>query len=190
MTKNPDSKATVARQATILHGAAFVATGAAPDLERNPGKPTIDPTDTTPIPLTGGPLDDKYLRQIADTKPPHGFPEGSVQNPNLVLTNQLSTQEVLDHVKFCVSARLHIPATQADGAIGGTSDASPGISNIPFLDQNAQVRKVDSTFYVEHVEDAAGNPLMQLQYTQRVILRFSGIDWPHVSVATLRRVLF
>jgi hypothetical protein len=30
---------------------------------------------------------------------------------------------------------------------------------------------------------------MQLQYTQRAVLRFSGIDWPHVSVATLRRVL-
>jgi hypothetical protein len=36
-TKNPDSKATVARQATLLHGTAFIATGEAPDLTRTPG---------------------------------------------------------------------------------------------------------------------------------------------------------
>ena len=26
---------------------------------------------------------------------------------------------------------------------------------------------------------------MQLQYTQKIILNFLGIDWPHISVATL-----
>ena len=27
--------------------------------------------------------------------------------------------------------------------------------------------------------------LFQLQYTQTVVLNFLGIDWPHISVATL-----
>ena len=29
---------------------------------------------------------------------------------------------------------------------------------------------------------------LQLQYTQTVILNFDGLSWPHVSVATLRKV--
>ncbi len=190
VTAKPNNKATVARQAAILHGATFIATGEAPGIERNAGKPTIDPIDTTPVLLSGGPLDDKYLKQIADTKPPHGFPEGSVKNPDLVLTNRLLTQEVLDYVQFCVSAKLDIPAAPPNSLNALSSgNVSPGISNIPFLDQNAQVREVNSTFYVEHVEGVGGSSFMQLQYTQRVILRFAGIDWPHVSVATLQRVL-
>jgi hypothetical protein len=30
--------------------------------------------------------------------------------------------------------------------------------------------------------------LLQLQYTQRVLLNFNGLSWPHVSVATLQAV--
>ena len=176
VTAKPNNKATVARQAAILHGATFIATGEAPGIERNAGKPTIDPIDTTPVLLSGGPLDDKYLKQIADTKPPHGFPEGSVKNPDLVLTNRLLTQEVLDYVQFCVSAKLDIPAAPPNSLNALSSgNVSPGISNIPFLDQNAQVREVNSTFYVAHVEGVGGSSFMQLQYTQRVILRFAGI---------------
>jgi hypothetical protein len=29
---------------------------------------------------------------------------------------------------------------------------------------------------------------LQLQYTQTVLLNFLGLSWPHVSVATLRKV--
>jgi hypothetical protein len=29
---------------------------------------------------------------------------------------------------------------------------------------------------------------VQLQYVQRVVLAFSGILWPHISVATLRKL--
>ena len=29
--------------------------------------------------------------------------------------------------------------------------------------------------------------MLQLQYTQRVMLDFNGIHWPHVTVATLRK---
>jgi hypothetical protein len=188
-TKNPDSKATVARQATILHGATFIATGDAPDLTRNPGKPNLDIADTTPIPLSGGPLDDQYLKPITKTNPPDGLPNGSIKDPNLVLAHQISTQSIVDHVKFSVSAKLDTSVKQADGSRDGAHDKSPGISNIPFLDHNAQVREFDATFYIEHVDTSSGNSFMQLQYTQRAILRFAGIDWPHLSVATLRRVL-
>jgi hypothetical protein len=34
-----------------------------------------------------------------------------------------------------------------------------------------------------------GKPaFLQLQYTQTVLLNFNGLSWPHVSVATLRKV--
>jgi hypothetical protein len=145
--------------------------------------------DTTPILLTGGSLDDQYLKQITDTHPPDGFPDGSIKDPNLILSYEISTQNIIEYVKFRVLAKLDTPGDHANGATATASHASPGVSNIPFLDQNAQVREIESTFYIEHVEARSGNSFMQLQYTQRAVLRFSGIDWPHVSVATLRRVL-
>lgn len=186
-TVKPISKASLSRQATILHGATFIATGDAPSMDPNQSAPVIESTDTTPIPIGGGTLDDKYLKKIKCTVPPEGIPDGSMKNPNLVLTKSLSNEHVLDYVKFCVTAKLQsADATDDPTSPGGVG---PGISNIPFLDQNAQVREVRSTFYVEHIEDAAGESFMQLQYSQRVILRFAEIDWPHVSVATLRRVL-
>jgi hypothetical protein len=43
-------------------------------------------------------------------------------------------------------------------------------------------------FWIETIKDAAGGPdLLQLQYTQTVLLNFAGLSWPHVTVATLRK---
>jgi nucleoid-associated protein YgaU len=35
------------------------------------------------------------------------------------------------------------------------------------------------------VRGRSGNELDQLQYTQRVLLNFNGLSWPHVTVATM-----
>ena len=35
------------------------------------------------------------------------------------------------------------------------------------------------------MRDHSGNEFDQLQYTQRVLLNFNGLSWPHVTVATL-----
>ena len=43
-----------------------------------------------------------------------------------------------------------------------------------------------STFWLEEGVDANGQPFRQLQYTQRVLLKFNGLNWPHVTVGTLR----
>ena len=32
-----------------------------------------------------------------------------------------------------------------------------------------------------------GDDLLQLQYTQTVLLNFKGLSWPHVTVATLHK---
>jgi hypothetical protein len=59
--------------------------------------------------------------------------------------------------------------------------------NIPFVTKNADVPKVKAIFWFEKCLDKDGIPFDQLQYTQTVVLRFGGIDWPHVSVGTLKR---
>jgi hypothetical protein len=177
-TKDPsNSKASIVRQANILHGVSFLAMGEAPDPHPAIAKPDIVKLDTTP---TGPPVDQDphYLDQINDAPLPSGIPEGSKKNPSLFLTHQLDTQKVIDSVTFSVSARL--PAV-------GSQNPGNGIINIPFLDVNAQVTAIESSFYVEHIEDNATSSSLQLQYAQRVILRFLGVDWPHVSVGTLTR---
>ena len=60
-----------------------------------------------------------------------------------------------------------------------------GILNIPFVEKNADVTKMEATFWIENVLREDGSVYLQLQYTQLVILHFAGIDWPHISVATL-----
>ena len=35
------------------------------------------------------------------------------------------------------------------------------------------------------MRDHSGNEFDQLQYTQRVLLNFNGLSWPHVTVATM-----
>jgi hypothetical protein len=62
---------------------------------------------------------------------------------------------------------------------------SGGITNIPFVVQNANATQMDAIFWIEKVLQPDGSTFMQLQYTQTVILNFLGINWPHVSVATL-----
>jgi hypothetical protein len=59
------------------------------------------------------------------------------------------------------------------------------IGNIPFLVRNANVTEFKSTFWIETVRNPGGTTFLQLQYTQRAILNFRNIDWPHISVATL-----
>ena len=176
-TTDPPNKASVVRQASILHGASFLAIGDSPDLIPTPGRPDIEPLDTTP---TGPPVDQTYLKQITCASLPSGIPEGSKEDPSVFLKHQLDTQKVIDHVKVSVVADL--PTAES-------TTQRHELMNIPFLDNHAEPRALKANFYIEHIEDqtAPTNSSMQLQYGQRVILRFLGVDWPHVSVGTLKR---
>ena len=60
-----------------------------------------------------------------------------------------------------------------------------GIENIPFLAVNADAISMEAIFWIETVQLEGGGTLLQLQYTQTVILNFDEINWPHISVATL-----
>jgi len=79
-----------------------------------------------------------------------------------------------------------------------TTDLKPpssggGTSNIAFLTgvggkQNAQSAQMDATFWISDFVDAHGKAGVMLQYSQRVLLNFNTLSWPHVSVATLLKV--
>jgi len=62
------------------------------------------------------------------------------------------------------------------------------LQGAPSEGPNAQAALVTATFWIETVQDQDGGPdIDQLQYTQRVLLNFNGLSWPHITVATLRR---
>ena len=74
-----------------------------------------------------------------------------------------------------------------------TSDAplsGGGTANTAFLrgaahGPNADTARVTATFWLETIHpDPAPR---QLQYSQIVVLKFNGLTWPHVTVATLRK---
>ena len=81
-----------------------------------------------------------------------------------------------------------------------SSDASRpvvggGVANTAFLQgtdaggPNAQAAVVTAIFWIETVTDpATGSQFLQLQYTQTVLLNFNGLSWPHITVATLRKL--
>jgi hypothetical protein len=72
-----------------------------------------------------------------------------------------------------------------------------GIQNTSFLQTNAEVALVYTTFWLEKLTHPDRPSFVQLQYAQMVLLNFPAIaipgqpvfSWPHVSVATLRKTL-
>jgi hypothetical protein len=80
-----------------------------------------------------------------------------------------------------------------------TTVATGGISNIPFIVEQANASEMKATFFVHELAetDHEGNPRLRLQYAQVVQLdflpRFDGgpgrIKWPHVSINTLEKVV-
>ncbi|WP_271612566.1 hypothetical protein [Bradyrhizobium sp. CCBAU 21362] len=88
-----------------------------------------------------------------------------------------------------IAPDVTIPAPRPD--VGG------GVANIAFLEgkgvpkaggPNGVTQTVTTTFWIEQIDDGSGQPALQLQYTQRVLLNFSGLSWPHITVGTLRPV--
>jgi hypothetical protein len=75
---------------------------------------------------------------------------------------------------------------------GSVPDAGGGTDDIAFLSgkapggPNALAASMDAIFWIETVQGVGGAPdSLQLQYTQRVLLNFNGLSWPHITVATL-----
>jgi hypothetical protein len=100
-----------------------------------------------------------------------------VLNPVEFLKQDLAGQTVLCTKMIKISANL----------------TKGGVLNIPFLKDEATADQIEATFYIEKVQE--GNLIFwQLQYVQTVIIDFPVfgvppvISWPHISVATLRKL--
>ncbi len=166
-TEAPKAPASIVRLATIPHGNSLLAQGRGFEVQ---GGPTISPASTAPIDAqTGKPVKGLgYLDPYLTAQPPAGIPLGAIANPNLVLSEAIKGQSI-------VKTAVLLVASEPDG----------GIENIPFLTSNANVVKMSAIFWIETIQLEGGATRLQLQYSQTVILNFAGINWPHVSVATL-----
>ncbi len=171
-TSDPSAPATIVRQATIPHGDSLLAQSIL--VATIDGPPPIAPVSTTPTFPDGKPVViPGYLEPFYTAPTPPGIPEEAKTNPNVILTDTLAAQR--DAGQTVVSTTTIKVSTKPKG----------GLVNIPFIVANADAISMESVFWIETVEQPDGSRFMQLQYSQTVILRFVGIDWPHVSVATL-----
>lgn len=156
---------TVVRMGTIPHGDSLLAQSTA--LLTVPGGPVIAAASTLP---TGPGVTPAYLAAFHGSTPPlpPGMLPAWVVDPNQALIAAIAGQTITNTVVIVISTN----------PVGG-------IVNIPFVVSNANATRLDAIFWIETVKQPDGSSFMQLQYTQTVILNFLGIDWPHVSVATL-----
>jgi hypothetical protein len=192
-TGQPEEPQTVWRLASLPHGSAILAQGTS-----GPGSPDIPPANTVPFPANGNEpaagTPNKFpeydLSSPSEFRTPMPTPEGNdaaatpeytqaeVTNPNSLLTAAIANQNITSTTVLDVKA-VNNPASQpAD------------VANIPFLQRNAEVLEVRATFWIETVQfpDYADRCYLQLQYSQTVLLKFNNFIWPHVSVATLKKV--
>jgi hypothetical protein len=184
-TANPEEPGTVTRMASIPHGTTVVAQGT--PVGPTAGPPTIPASDITPFVI--GQPNNKITFPESNLAKPSEFrsvnpavTQAMVNNPSSVLTAALAGQTIAHTTTFHVSTKA--PVKPAPDVGGGTD-------NIAFLTggtagPNAAAAQMDATFWIETGKDAAGKPLIQLQYLQIVLLNFNKLSWPHVSVATLR----
>ena len=84
---------------------------------------------------------------------------------------------------------MRISASRASISGGGT-DGTAFLQGSATAGPNASPASMNAIFWIEKLAPKGGGPeLLQLQYTQTVLLNFNGLSWPHVSVATLRKVV-
>jgi hypothetical protein len=182
---DPKQAETYVRQSTIPHGDSLLAqTTFSTTVE---GGPAINPVNSTPFTDTVIPglndnptkpiTDPAYLKQyLTDKLPAVSFLQGLsapalIKDPTLLLKKAIAGQTIKTTEVLAIST------------------AAPGsLVNIPFVKTNANATQLDAIFWIEQVMQPNGKSFMQLQYVQRVILNFIGINWPHISVATLKRL--
>jgi hypothetical protein len=178
----------VARLANIPHGTSLVAQGIATPAPLPLVFPAVDitpfvigqPTKLIHFPETDLATPTKFRTSPQDIPK---VKQDMVDNPNVVLAAGLAGKTIKSITQLKVSTvDLNPPPSSG----GGTSNISflTGVANKP----NANAAQMDATFWISDFVDAQGNPGVMLQYSQRVLLNFNGLSWPHVSVANLVKV--
>jgi hypothetical protein len=184
-TQSPEELPTVARLGSIPHGTAILAQG---NWSSEPRAPKIDAASITPFladnPAEARPFPESKLSIKTDFRSQNltGITQDMVDDPNSVLRTVLAGQTVTETIN------LIITSAQQPVAGGGTANTA-FLQGVPGGAANADAPQVTAIFWIETVKGENGeSDFLQLQYTQTVLLNFNGLSWPHVSVATLRKV--
>ncbi len=194
-TTDPSEGGTVVRMGSIPHGTTINLQGQA----FSAPQPKFQTASITPF--TIGSPDDGATNLVHFDEENLSIPSTSrtdlthvsdltqlqLANPNLLLSQAIADQTITGTTVLVISSD-----TSASGSV---PNAGGGTDNIAFLSgtgtppaggPNAVAPFASAIFWIERGKDKAGQPFIQLQYTQRVLLNFHGLSWPHVSVATLR----
>ncbi len=184
----------LARLANIPHGDAVLAMGTsvapflhAPDL-RNPALLAL--FDPMPIGLGSTDINNAYFGPY---KHFHDAPfKGNVTAAGFPGFDPTDPLKLLDGAIAGVFPGSTIKNTSTFTV---DTDTKGSVSNIPFVQCQANATRVTATFWIQEVETRDGHTHFVLQYAQRVLLEFfkstltpSGlIQWPHISINTLIR---
>lgn len=197
-TTDPHEPASVVRMASIPHGTVILAQGIA---EVHPGGPqTIPDNNILPF-FFGSPAPrDSDFHTVAQTFPEldlsrntpfrfvaPGVTQEIVKNPNRVLQQALQSSVEGTSMKSRTFLRV-ATGPRVIKAGGGMANTAFLTSSVNPPGGNARATHTEATFWIETIAGSGGRPdTHQLQYTQRVMLDFNGIHWPHVTVGTLVR---
>lgn len=188
---DPVVQPSIARLGSIPHGDSLLAQGTFFTVD---GGPQFEIADPTPFFIVDGKrqndVSETYLSQLKNAVAPLGIPQDVIMNPNILLENAIKGQNITKTVVILLDAN------PIDGVANqGVTGQIGGITNIPFVNVNANANSLSAIFWIETVQNTDGTTFLQLQYTQTVILDFPvfapdgsvvEIKWPHISVATLR----
>jgi hypothetical protein len=192
-SEDPLEGPSIARLGSIPHGDSILAQGKSFTIA---GPPQFELADPTPFTIVDGKrvndISANYLALLKNATPPPGIPKEAIMDPNLILSNAIKGQNIISTVVILLDANpidgvSNVPASTTVG----------GITNIPFVNVNANATTISAIFWIETVKNEDGSTFLQLQYTQTVILDFpvfgappenpvTPLKWPHISVATLR----
>jgi hypothetical protein len=192
-TTDPDVPESVVRMGSIPHGTVILAQGEAlavssgPQIEDNNiipfaiGDPPPPNSDFATAAATFTELDLAEPTAFRFASP--GVTQDMVKNPNSVLTAAIEGQTITHTTVLTVSTKPEpVPG-------GGTANTAFLAAGTDPPGGNANAVEVDAIFWIESVAGKNGGAdFQQLQYTQLVQLDFNGLRWPHVTVATLRKV--
>jgi hypothetical protein len=191
---DPGKPPTVVRMTSIPARTVILAQGSAQRL--NGGSPHIPDNNIIPCPIGD--------RQRADSRfLPRGreFPELDLSTPTAFRYSWPGvTQAMVDNPNSVLQAAVHAQPVSGRTVLRVSSPAtwssSDGSARTGFLTTRSGARsgqgsemEVDATFWIESLPGSDGRPgTLQLQYSQAVQLDFNGQRWPHVRVATLRKL--
>jgi hypothetical protein len=184
-TTNPLEGPTVARLASIPHGATILAQGTSitvntppaiadasitPFVIGNPARTISFPESNLAVPTP--------FRQVSNGE----ITQPIVDNPNALLAAVVADQTITNTIALIISTTAPSPIS------GGGTDGTAFLQGSLTAGPNASPAAMSAIFWIETVKPNGGGPeFLQLQYTQTVLLNFNGLSWPHVSVATLRK---